>query len=102
MPPTIGAAMRRITSEPVPLLHMTGSKPDHAADDGHHHRAHAVDGAFHDGLIQIVDGDFLARRLALPRDGSPGLVEKTSITTPVSAATPARPIKPTATAMLRL
>src|SRR3546814_21066646 len=25
MPPTIGAAMRRIPSEPVPLLHMIGS-----------------------------------------------------------------------------
>src|SRR3546814_14766858 len=27
MPPTIGAAMRRMTSEPVPLLHMIGSRP---------------------------------------------------------------------------
>ena len=26
-PPTIGAAMRFITSEPVPWLHMIGSKP---------------------------------------------------------------------------
>ncbi len=27
MPPTIGAAMRRMISEPVPLLHMIGSRP---------------------------------------------------------------------------
>jgi hypothetical protein len=27
MPPTIGAAMRRMTSDPVPLLHMIGGKP---------------------------------------------------------------------------
>src|SRR6185295_16816832 len=27
MPPTIGAAMRCITSEPVPVPHMIGSKP---------------------------------------------------------------------------
>ena len=27
IPPTIGAAMRRMTSEPVPLLHMIGSSP---------------------------------------------------------------------------
>ena len=27
MPPTIGAAMRRMTSEPVPVLSMTGNKP---------------------------------------------------------------------------
>lgn len=27
MPPTIGAAMRRITSEPVLLPHMMGSRP---------------------------------------------------------------------------
>ena len=27
MPPTIGAAIRRITSEPVPLPNITGSRP---------------------------------------------------------------------------
>ena len=27
IPPTMGAAMRRITSEPVPLLNMTGNSP---------------------------------------------------------------------------
>ncbi len=27
MPPTIGAAIRRITSEPVPLPHMIGRSP---------------------------------------------------------------------------
>src|SRR5699024_6505769 len=27
MPPTIGAAMRRMTSDPVPVLHMIGSRP---------------------------------------------------------------------------
>ena len=27
MPPTIGAAMRRMTSDPVPLPHMIGSSP---------------------------------------------------------------------------
>ncbi len=27
MPPTIGAAMRLITSEPVPVPHMIGSRP---------------------------------------------------------------------------
>ena len=28
MPPTMGAAMRRITSEPVPVPHMIGSRPE--------------------------------------------------------------------------
>ena len=27
IPPTIGAAMRRITSEPVPVPHMMGNRP---------------------------------------------------------------------------
>ena len=27
MPPTIGAAIRRMTSEPVPVLHKIGNKP---------------------------------------------------------------------------
>ena len=27
MPPTIGAAMRRMTSEPVPLPHIMGNSP---------------------------------------------------------------------------
>ncbi|OPZ01743.1 MAG: hypothetical protein BWZ09_02656 [Alphaproteobacteria bacterium ADurb.BinA305] len=27
MPPTIGAAMRLITSAPVPVLHMIGNRP---------------------------------------------------------------------------
>jgi|GEM_PF-6462512 len=27
IPPTIGAAMHRLTSEPVPVLHMIGSRP---------------------------------------------------------------------------
>ena len=27
MPPTMGAAMRRMTSEPTPVLHMIGSRP---------------------------------------------------------------------------
>jgi len=27
MPPTIGAAMRLITSKPVPVLHMIGNRP---------------------------------------------------------------------------
>jgi hypothetical protein len=30
MPPTMGAAMRCITSEPVPVPHMMGSKPAEA------------------------------------------------------------------------
>jgi len=27
IPPTMGAAIRRMTSEPVPVLHMMGSRP---------------------------------------------------------------------------
>jgi len=48
IPPIIGTAMRRITSEPVPALHMISNR--HNGDHSHHFRPHAIDRAQHDRL----------------------------------------------------
>jgi hypothetical protein len=54
MPPTIGAAMRLMTSEPVPVPHMIGSRPAMMATTVIIFGPHPFDGAFHDGLVEIV------------------------------------------------
>ena len=53
MPPIIGTAMRCMTSEPVPVLHMMGKQPGHDGDDRHHLRPHALDRADHDGVVKV-------------------------------------------------
>ena len=53
MPPIIGTAMRCMTSEPVPVLHMMGSRPGHDGDHRHHLRPHALDRADHDGVVEV-------------------------------------------------
>ena len=92
----MGAAMRFITSAPVPLLHMMGSRPSVVV------------------ALSITTG---RRRRVAPRNtaagagrrGWPGVRPRrsrgrgySSITTPVSALRPARAMMPTQTAMLRL
>ncbi len=42
IPPTMGAAMRRITSEPVPRAEHDGEQSHHAADNGHHYGAYPM------------------------------------------------------------
>ena len=97
-PPTMGAAMRFITSAPVPPLHMIGSRPSVVV------------------ALSITTG---RRRRAAPRKTAwrssarlpgrppaPAAAQArsrySSITTPVSALRPARAMMPTQTAMLRL
>ena len=53
MPPIIGTAMRCMISDPVPWLQRIGRRPAMMAADRHHFRAHALDGAFHDGGVKI-------------------------------------------------
>ena len=53
MPPIIGTAMRRITSDPVPVLHRIGSRARHDGDHRHHLRPDAIDGARHDGFVEV-------------------------------------------------
>ena len=54
IPPIIGTAMRCITSDPVPWLHMIGNSPAMMAADGHHLRADALKRAAPDGSVEIV------------------------------------------------
>ena len=63
MPPIIGTAMRCMTSDPVPVLHMIGKQPGHDGDDGHHLGPHALDRADHDGLVQVRRVNGLRLRL---------------------------------------
>jgi len=48
MPPTIGAAIRRIISEPEPVLQRIGTSPAMMATNCHHLRPNALDSALHD------------------------------------------------------
>jgi len=52
MPPTIGAAVRRITSEPVPLPNMIGSRP--AITTATVMASGRTRSAFHDRLTQVA------------------------------------------------
>ena len=67
MPPIIGTAIRCMISEPVPVLHMIGSRPGHDGDHRHHLRTHPLDRAFHDGVVEIAAGQRAAFGLRVAR-----------------------------------
>jgi hypothetical protein len=55
MPPTIGAAIRFITSAPVPEAHMTGSRPINRRQHGHQLGPDALRRALDDRLAQVLE-----------------------------------------------
>ena len=59
-PPTIGVAMRFITSAPAPWLHRMGKKARDDDAGGHGFRADAFDGAVINGVAQVGDVAHLA------------------------------------------
>ncbi len=98
IPPTIGAAIRFITSAPVPWLHIIGSNPRKMAEavitTGRTRRI-APSTMASTRLVEVHCSLLsLRRRIASSR--------KTTMMTPISAATPARAIIPTQTATLKL
>ena len=56
MPPTIGAAMRLMTSDPVAADPQDRQQAGHGRDDSHHLRPHAVDGALHHRVVEVGCG----------------------------------------------
>jgi hypothetical protein len=50
MPPIMGAAIRRMTSDPVPVPIMIGNQAGDDGGHGHGLGAHPHDRAFHDGV----------------------------------------------------
>ena len=97
-PPTIGAAMRFITSAPAPVLHRIGSRPRAVValiiTTGRTRR----DAPSNTACRRSAS---VSRRPAA-RAASQARSRYSSITTPVSALRPASAITPTQTATLRL
>ncbi len=54
MPPTIGAAIGFITSEPMPLSHRIGNQTREHHAYGHELRPETMHGAFDDGLPRCL------------------------------------------------
>ena len=94
MPPIRGAAMRRMTSEPVPPPSMIRQQCRDDDRNRHGLGAHAQYGAFDHCRVQLGG-------LSWDEGVAPPGRDKTSITTPNSAATPARAMKPTPAATER-
>lgn len=97
MPPIIGAAIRFITSAPVPWLHMIGKRPRRMAE-----------AVIIFGLTRWTAPSMTASRRSAVDQSRPSRCRrsyassrKMIMTTPVSAATPARAMMPTQTATLR-
>ena len=89
MPPTIGAAMRRMTSEPVPLPNMIGSRPPMVA------ATVMMMGRTRSNAPSItacsISARLMRRPLASPRHAaSIAWFRYTSMMTPISTATPAK------------
>ena len=95
-PPTMGAAMRFITSAPVPVDHMMGSRPMHGREHGHGLGPDALHRAVDDGLDEVAAGP---QQPALLPASSWERSRKRSMKTPVSASRPMSAIMPTQTAM---
>jgi hypothetical protein len=53
MPPTTGAAIRRMISEPVPVPHINRKKPCNDDRDGHRNGSDAQGGSFDDSINQV-------------------------------------------------
>ncbi len=98
IPPTIGAAIRRITSEPVPPPSMIGSRPAMIAATvimigRTRNRAPSITACCTSPNVSdrpAACASAMRRRMAWFR--------YTSMTTPISTATPASAMKPTPTA----
>ena len=88
MPPTMGAAMRRITSEPVPLPHMIGSSPAMMAITVIIFGRTRFTTPCITAVYKSVNSTFLPSSAQRSRIAFQALSGYTSITTPVSAATP--------------
>src|SRR5689334_16613221 len=57
-PPTIGAAIRFMTSAPVPSLQRSGTRPEHHRGHGHELRPHALNSSLHvrpDDVLEIAN-----------------------------------------------
>jgi len=101
MPPTMGAAMRRMTSEPVPEPHMMGSSPTITVItviNFGRSRSSAPSTIASCSSCRVGSRFSAAARC---RRSAQACSRYMIITTPVSAATPASAMKPTAAAMDR-
>ena len=94
-PPTIGAAMRFITSAPVPVDHMMGRRPANAA------QTVIAFGRTRLTAPWMIASTRSPRVLSWPRAfaSSCERSRKTSMNTPVSASSPISAIIPTQTAI---
>ena len=61
MPPTIGAAIRCIISEPVPVPYIMGIEAREDGGDSHHFGPHAQQSALKEGLFHIQRGQLPSR-----------------------------------------
>src|SRR5262245_5657160 len=71
MPPIIGTAIRCITSAPVPWLHMIGRSPAMMVATVIIFRAHGLDGAGHDGGVEVGAREGGPQSLETAREWSP-------------------------------
>ena len=97
-PPTMGAAMRFMTSAPVPVLHMMGSRPMKAAKTV---MALGRTRFTAPWMMASTRSPVVFRRPSF-RASSWLRSRKSSMKTPVSASSPMRAMRPTHTAMLML
>ena len=101
MPPTIGAAMRRMTAAPVPDPHMIGSRPTMMVITviSFGRNRSSAPSTIASRNSRRVGSRFSAAARA--RRSAHECSRYMTITTPVSAATPARAMKPTTAAIER-
>jgi hypothetical protein len=95
IPPIIGPAMRRMTSDPVPLLHMMGNKPAMTTE------AVIMIGRTRSAAPSTMASASVCSSASVPAALRASIAELiyTSMTTPISDATPASAMKPTADAI---
>ena len=98
IPPTIGAAMRRMTSEPVPLPSMIGSNPAVIAATVIMIGRTRMSAPFLTAAARSNRQRSRCSFFALSFSVASACFRYTSITTPISTATPASAMKPTPTA----
>ena len=101
IPPTIGAAMRRMTSDPVPEPHMMGSRPTMIVITviSFGRNRNSAPSTIASRNSRRVGSRFSAA--ARSRRSAHEYSSYMTITTPVSAATPASAMKPTTAAIER-
>ena len=97
MPPTIGAAMRCITSEPVPVPHMIGSRPARMTAT-----VIALGRTRSTAPSRMASSRSASLVLPWSARSCQAFLRYSSMITPNSADTPASAMKPTAPAIDRL